>query len=240
LQTAVVAAAVALGLAGSLHCAAMCGAPCAALVGRSAGAAAAFHAARVAGYAGAGALAAAGLASLGALAQAAPALRMLWVLAHSALFALGLWLLWQGRQPALLARIGRPSALTATVSGSWQPLRMAPAGAPAPPKPQLPWRAAAGGALWFAWPCGLVQSALLVAALASSATEGAAAMAGFALASSPGLVAAPLAWRWIGRAGARAERWALRAAGLLILAMSGWALTQGLWHRVAAYCATLL
>ena len=101
-------------------------------------------------------------------------------------------------------------------------------------------RAGLAGGLWFAWPCGLLQSALLLAALANTATGGALAMAAFAVASSAGLLLAPVLWRRLGRSGARnAEQWALRGAGLLIVAMSGWALTQGLWHRVADYCATL-
>jgi hypothetical protein len=86
----------------------------------------------------------------------------------------------------------------------------------------------------------LLQSALLVAALSNSALGGAVAMAGFATASAAGLVLAPLVGRRLGRAGSgRAEVWALRATGLLMAAMSGWALTEGLWHRFAEYCATL-
>ncbi|MFO1286907.1 MAG: sulfite exporter TauE/SafE family protein [Rubrivivax sp.] len=174
------------------------------------------------------------------------------------LFALGLWLLWRARQPQWLAAIGRrpgpvlaasnaPVASAASASSAapgWQPVAapsMALAAPAAPAERPAVLRAGLAGSLWFAWPCGLLQSALLVAALANGAAGGAAAMFVFALASSAGLVAAPFVWRKLGRGGsARAEQWALRAAGAAMAAMSGWALTSGLWHRVAEACAAWL
>lgn len=252
MDAVIVAGALALGLAGAPHCTAMCAAPCAAIIGRegpSAMALPAFHAARAAGYALAGAVVAGGVAGLGALAQVAPALRPLWALVHAALMLLGLVLLWQGRQPAWLAqRLAWPArsgplALSAAVAGAstgsaWQPVH-----GPRPPgaRQGAPARAAAAGSLWVAWPCGLLQSALLMAALSSSAIGGAVAMVAFAAASSLGLVLAPLAWRWLGQraAGARLESLAVRLAGAVMAGFSGWALTSGVWHRVAEYCATL-
>jgi hypothetical protein len=229
MDLALIASAFVLGLAGAPHCTAMCAAPCAAAVGRG-GAPAnwAFHGARIAGYALAGAVAAASVNALALWAQLTPVVRPLWTVLHAAAFALGLWLLWQGRQPAFLAQFGRvPQAQTAAVGGGWQ--RM-----------QGPLRAASAGGLWVAWPCGLLQSALVVAALANSPLGGAAAMAAFALASSAGLVFAPWVWAKLGRAGGeRAERLAVRAAGAMLAGMSGWALTHGLWQQVAAFCATL-
>jgi len=244
MEVSIIVSALMLGLAGAPHCTAMCSAPCAAVVGRGGGAGGplAFHLARVAGYAVAGGVAAGGVGLLGVLAQAAPMVRPLWALLHAALFVLGLWLLWQGRQPALLAQFGRPlqPALAAAggggAGGRWQPVQWGSAGKGAAPA----WRAGLAGSLWVAWPCGLLQSALVVAALSNSALGGATAMAAFAVASSAGLVLAPFVWRRLGRAGsARAEAWALRGAGLMMAAMSGWALTEGLWHRFAEYCATL-
>lgn len=242
MEATIVASAFMLGLAGAPHCTAMCAAPCAAVVGRDQGPAGtlAFHAARIAGYAGAGAVAAGGLAMLGTLSQVAPVLRPLWALVHAGLFVLGLWLLWQGRQPALLAQWGRAPQPTLALAGG-QPMRgPTRASVPAGKGGGRVLPAGLAGGLWFAWPCGLLQSALLVAALSSSALGGAAAMAAFASASAAGLVLAPLVWQRLGRAGSgRAEAWALRAAGGLMAAMSGWALTEGLWHRFAEYCATL-
>ena len=254
LDAALVTGTFMLGLAGAPHCTAMCAAPCAALTGPGTPPLLAFHAARAAGYAAAGAAAAGGLAGLSGLAEVAVMLRPLWALVHVALLALGLWLLWCGRQPVWLARLGRPMPRAAGAAG-WQAM-----GAPPPAKKRASnatGRAGLAGGLWFAWPCGLLQSALLVSALCSSAAGGALAMAAFALASSAGLLWAPMLARRLGlmaagtgtvtSASARRpdrarerERWALRAAGLLVAVTSGWALTAGVWHRVAAYCATLV
>ncbi|MDE2145573.1 MAG: sulfite exporter TauE/SafE family protein, partial [Burkholderiales bacterium] len=155
------AGAVLLGLAGAPHCAAMCGAACAALAGPGGARGAAFHAARALAYAAAGALAASGLNLLAMLGRTGPALRPLWSLVHGAALALGLLLLWQARQPAWLERLGRVGERAApqAAPGRWQPLRG-------------PARSAAAGALWVAWPCGLLQSALVLAMLAGSAAGG--------------------------------------------------------------------
>jgi hypothetical protein len=220
---ALIASAALLGLAGAPHCTAMCGAACAAASGRGApGTGAAFQIARLASYAAGGAVAAASVGSLLALAQFAPVLRPLWTLLHVAALALGAFLLWTGRQPAWLAALGRrPQPASA---GGWQ-------------RVQGPARAALAGGLWVGWPCGLLQSALLVASLTQSASAGAAAMAAFAAASSLGLLWAPWVWARIGRDGASAaERWAVRGAGAMLVGASGFALGHGLWQGIAAYC----
>lgn len=227
MDAALIGSTFVLGLAGAPHCTAMCAGPCTAAIGRGgAGAQWAFHAARLAGYAAAGAAVAAGVGALAALGQVASVARPLWTVLHAALLALGLWLLWQGRQPAWLAGIGR---VPAAATGGTVVLQGA-GGAPV--------RALAAGGLWVMWPCGLLQSALIVAAMTHTALAGATAMAAFAIASSLGLVAAPWLWRRLGRlGGAAAERWAVRAAGALIVAASGWVLGHGLWQQVSGYCA---
>lgn len=253
--------AVLMGLAGSAHCLAMCGAACTALAGRApAGAAAvpgpsawapllAFHLARALSYAVAGAVVATGVGALSTLGQAVGVLRPLWTLVHLAALVLGVWLLWQGRQPAWMERLGRvrpdasaagPAPLTVALP---LPGRTAADGAAARRIDlRRLRRATAAGLLWAAWPCGLLQSALLVAALASRPWQGAAVMAGFAAGSAAGLLFGPwLWWRLTGlRADARrAERWSVlsvRLAGLALAAASAWALGHGLWLRVAAWC----
>lgn len=226
---ALIASAALLGLAGAPHCTAMCGAPCAAAIGRAGGlpATAAFHLARVASYAVAGAVVASAVGALAALSQLSPALRPLWTVVHALAFALGLWLLWTGRQPAWMASLGRAPAPAAAPAG-WQAVR-------------APSRAALAGSLWVAWPCGLLQGALLVASMTGSAAAGATAMASFAVASSPGLLLAPWIWQKMSSKGdaATRERWAIRAAGAMLAGASGWVLTHGLWARFAAFCAQL-
>jgi sulfite exporter TauE/SafE len=216
------ATAVLMGLAGTPHCLAMCGAPCAALTRRPAQQAA-WQAARLLAYAGVGALAAASLHTVGLVAQVAPVLRPLWTLLHAAALALGLWLLCVGRQPAWLERLGRAAA---------------PAGPVLPLQRHSGWqRSALAGLAWPAWPCGLLQAALVVAALANSAAGGAAVMAAFAATTGVALWLGPaLWWRWAGPRAARANAWAVRGAGLLLAASSAWVLGHGLWQRVAAWC----
>jgi hypothetical protein len=216
---ALVAAAALMGLAGLPHCAAMCAAPCAAVAGRGAASQPLFQLARVGGYAAAGALAAAGVGALRDVLALAPVLRPLWTLLHLAALAVGLWMLWHGRWPSFAQRRAPTSAAPAV----WQ--RIA-----------LPARSAGAGALWIAWPCALSQSALLVAALGDTPGQGAAAMAVFALASSPALWLAPFVLRGTRAGGEAALTWGVRAAGALLSAGSAWALGHGLWQRAIAWC----
>ncbi|HSI57651.1 MAG TPA: sulfite exporter TauE/SafE family protein, partial [Ideonella sp.] len=89
-----------MGLAGSWHCAVMCGATSAAVQracsrgGRSAPAWWGFQLGRLLGYALAGAAVAASVAVLAQIGQWSPVLRPIWALAHAAALSLGLWLLW--------------------------------------------------------------------------------------------------------------------------------------------------
>lgn len=221
-------AGVLMGAAGAPHCMAMCGAASSAVLGRCGAGqggrtSLAFHAGRVASYAVAGALAASSVAVLKSLGDAMPSLRPLWTLVHVAALALGLWLLATGRQPAWMSV--KPRGLSPELErAGWQRV----AG---------PARAGAFGAAWVAWPCGLLQSALIVATLAGTAAGGAAVMAGFALASSAGLWGASLLLRHVGHgAGLLGSVWMVRLSGACLVAASGWSLGSGLWHRVAAYC----
>lgn len=216
-----------MGLAGAPHCAAMCGAACAGISrGQDWRGRLAFHLGRIISYAVGGALAAASVAVLGQMAQASAALHPLWMLLHVAALLLGLSLLWLGRQPAWLMNLGQNLSRSAPGVVRWAPR-------------QAGLRSALAGLAWLAWPCGLLQSALVLAALASGPLWGAATMTVFALISGVGLVIGPAAlWRLLGVA--RAEQgmqWAARVAGLLLAIGSGWALGHGLWARVAPYCA---
>jgi sulfite exporter TauE/SafE len=228
MEFALVVSALLLGLAGAPHCAAMCGAACAAVThGGSAATPAAFHVSRVAGYALAGAVAASSVGLLSALGQASPALRPLWTLAHAAALALGLWLMWSGHQPAWVDNFGRGTHRATPDAQGWQRMR-------------APLRAGAAGAFWVAWPCGLLQSALVVAALANSALGGAAVMLAFAVTSAAGLSLGPWLWLRLGGVGyaARANSWATRAAGALLAGVSAWALGHDLIYKFIAYCRT--
>jgi len=182
MDAALIAAAALMGLAGAPHCTAMCSAACGLAVRRCAPAqpmagSAALLVGRLIGYAGAGALAAWLVSSLGQLAATATPLRTLWTVFHLVAFGLGLWLLVMARQPAWLERVG-------TIQPRRTPGTLAFVSGPA--------RAGLAGLGWFMLPCGLLQSALVTAALADGPLGGGAAMAAFAVTSSTGLALVPL------------------------------------------------
>ena len=237
MNAALATTALLMGLAGAPHCAAMCGPASAALL-RGCRAATpratplSFHLARVLGYAAAGAVAASSVGLLAQLGRSAPVLRPLWTLLHCAALALGLWLLWHGRQPAWIENLGRGSRQLAPqhgvhgVQGGWQRMHG-------------PARASAAGLLWVAWPCGLLQSALMMAALANTAWGGALAMGVFAGASAAGLGLVPWLFARLSGGGAgalQASAWAVRLAGAMLAGASAWALGHDLFRRVVAYC----
>jgi sulfite exporter TauE/SafE len=236
-----------MGAAATPHCAAMCAGACR-LITRSAATGPAstrwwaWLGGRLLGYAGAGAAAASLGASLRWLSDTQPWARPLWLMLQLAMLALGLALLWRGRLPLVievwLERSRRPTGIQA----GEQVVRW---------KSGL--QAAGTGVLWVALPCGVLQAALVIAALASDAFEGAAAMSLFALASTPGLLLGQLVWRKVWPAptesAARngpalpapygiAASWSLRLAGAGIAVMSGGTVLMSVWAPLqAAWCA---
>ncbi len=226
-----------MGLAGGPHCVAMCGAACAAM-GRSAASSNAssgsgtntralwmFQLGRLAGYSALGGLAAASMQGLGWLSIQSAALRPVWTLLHVAAALLGLMLLWQARQPVWLdvgarqvwSRIRTATQSSGEVAGAAVPLVL--------------------GAAWSLLPCGLLYSAVLVAALSPSAIQGAGVMAIFAVGSGVSLMAGP--WLWLRLRGPRSGAWAIRLAGAALLASSVWALWMSLVHDAAPWCVTV-
>ena len=216
-----------LGITASPHCALMCGAPCAALTRGRRRSTSAFHLARMLGYAIAGGIAAGSVQALARFSELAPALRPIWLLIQLAVFALGIWWLVSGSQPPLLR------------SDGVVPLRFLREG-------RSTLRASLAGLAWVALPCAALQGGLLLAALAGHAATGALVMLMFALGSTPALALAPWVWsrwlKWTALRGAAPPKagdmsaWGLRVAGGGLVLMSGWALTHGLWLRVAAVC----
>ncbi|WP_395137509.1 sulfite exporter TauE/SafE family protein [Schlegelella aquatica] len=206
-----------MGLAGSPHCVAMCGAATAG-VGCTRPRLLSFQLGRLAGYATLGALVATSAGALQWGAEHSAWLRPFWALFHVAVLALGIALVWRGRQPAWLEGLAHRV---------WQEMRHRTLGWSSL---QVPF---AAGLLWVLLPCGLLYSALMVAALAPGAGQGALVMAAFAFGSALGLQVGPMLWQ---RFGARAGggTLAVRLAGGFLLASSAWALGHGVWSKVAA------
>lgn len=227
-----------VGLAGSVHCAGMCGGIVGAMsvaprpafpvavrtvaIQRLAPAAAhvaAYNAGRIASYATAGALAGGLAGSVNGLAGL-PALQLgAYLLANLMLVALGLYLMDAWRGLALLERSGQ--ALWRRISPLLR--RLGPGATPG--------RMFAAGALWGWLPCGMVYSMLVTAMLSGSALGGAGVMLAFGLGTLPMLAA-------IGMAGVRLRnvfqrRQVRLACGLLILGFG----LLGLWRAAGGMSA---
>ena len=230
-----------MGLAGGPHCLAMCAAPCSVVTGqalpqvpdqatehalhwlpRPGGLArrlVAYHSGRLLGYAAVGALAAMAMQSLAWMTQHTAALRPVWTFMHVAVLAWGLMMVLQARQPVWVENAGR------SVWGRVRPLVAAPGGV------------FATGFLWALMPCGLLYSALLVAALSGGAWQGALTMAVFGVGSGLWLVAGPWLWQRLRQRlnAARAE-WGTRVAGALLCAAAAGALWMDLVYRPSLWC----
>lgn len=224
MQTSLATTALLMGLVGGPHCIAMCGAACAG-IGRAAGVRSTsamwtFQLGRVLGYASLGALAAASMQGLGWLTVQSSALRPVWSMFHVGMVVLGLLLMWKAQQPVWMELAGKKLwvSVRGTVSnkGAVAPLLI--------------------GAVWTFLPCGLLYSALLVAALAGGALEGALVMALFAMGTSVSMMLGP--WLWLRLRGNRNGDWGVRLAGLALALSSGWALWMALAHNTAPWCTT--
>ena len=227
-----------MGLAGGPHCVAMCGAACGALTSgtpaneqqplvqglrqppRPTSRTLVFQTGRLAGYAVAGALAAAAMDTLAWTAQNLAPMRPLWTLLHAAILAWGLVLMVSAQQPAFVDGWGR---------AAWRRLRPLTAGGRG---------LFAAGGIWALMPCGLLYSALLVAALSGGPLQGALSMALFAAGSALWLSLGPWAWQQLRTTLDRQRHdWGTRIAGGLLCIAAGWALWMDMAPRIAQWCA---
>ncbi|MGQ0709737.1 MAG: sulfite exporter TauE/SafE family protein [Rhodoferax sp.] len=228
MPSSLLATALLMGLVGGPHCIAMCGAACAG-IGQAAGARSStalwlFQAGRWLGYGALGALAAASMQGLGWLTVQSAALRPLWSMVHVAAVVLGLALLVLGRQPVWLEQGARQV---------WQRVRA---------RVQTGTRAAPLllGVCWALLPCGLLYSALLVAALAPSVLAGGLVMVAFSMGTSVALVLGPWLWLRLKNGGALGAdgAWGVRLAGAALAGSAAWGLYLGLVHQQAPWCIT--
>jgi sulfite exporter TauE/SafE len=232
-----------MGLAGGSHCLVMCAAPCAALVGHGAQAVAqgqttqsvqvleraskgillrrtvAFHLGRLVGYAAVGALAAVAMGSLAWLSQHSTVFHPVWTLMHVAILGWGLLMVVSSGQPPWVERAGR--AVWAWVS---------------------PWVRSQGGlfavgCLWSMMPCGLLYSALLLAALSGGVGEGALSMVLFGVGSGLWMLSGPWLWTRIKlRLNLVRREWGTRLAGGMLMGVAAWALWMDLIYKPSLWC----
>lgn len=218
-----------LGVASSLHCAAMCGAIASSLMftfsnGEGAGkrlrALFLAHAGRVLMYVAAGAAVGAfGSAIYGAFDRAHAFLFMRWA-AAVALGWIGLSVAGWAPSLALADRVAAP-VVSALRWGGAASAASGPAGA------------FASGLVWGLLPCGMVYGALFYAMLSGGALQGATAMAGFGLGTLPSVTSVALGMAGFRRL-ARRER-ARLAVGLGIVALAAASLAAPAAH-LAAFC----
>ena len=165
-----------------------------------------------------GGLAAFSIQALGWLTVTSAAFRPVWSMLHVAAIVLGLLLVWQAKQPVWLDRSAQQLWFKVRrLNANWG--KVAPL---------------AVGVLWALMPCGLLYSALMVAALTGNALEGALTMACFALGSGLSLGFAP--WLLLKLKTLGDGAWGIRLAGLALATTSAWALWLGLAHNQAPWC----
>ena len=216
-----------MGLAGGPHCLAMCGAACVGITQASPRAMWGFQIGRLLGYSSLGALAAASMQGLGWLTLQSAAFRPLWSFLHVLLMLLGLWLVWRAEPPAWLG---------AWTQGIWR--RIKPVG-----QRQAACASFAAplvlGLVWALLPCGLLYSAVMLAALSDGVWQGAQVMAAFAMGGAGALSLLPWVLRRWKPGAAGLAAWGhggVRLAGLGLAVSSGTALWLGLVHNQAPWC----
>lgn len=230
-----------MGLAGGPHCLAMCAAPCAAVVApvrQHEGVRAAhriaiadatpatsnkarwwgFHLGRLMGYSLLGGAAAYAMETVAWFSDRTSVLHPLWVLLHLAALAWGLMLLFQARQPQWVESSGRKL---------WQKVRVGV---------RMPAGAWAAGFLWALLPCGLLYSAVMVAALAGGFLQGASSMLAFGVGSGLWLALGPWLWRRVSQLQKWRETLGLRVAGAMLATVSLWALWMDMVQVPAQWC----
>ncbi len=216
---AVVLSALVLGFAGSVHCVAMCGGIAGALQQAMPGKGPVesglrsllYSLGRITSYAIAGAIAG-GLGTV--FAPAAGGLGRVHGVVGVVIVLIGLQVAFGGRLFAPLERAGlalwRRTAPLARRIG----------------RPERAWQVFALGLVWGWLPCGLVYSALLLAATSGRPALGALAMAGFGLGTLPAVWAATGFGALVTRLGGGAS--VRRSAGIALVAFGLWSIV-GTW-----------
>jgi len=208
-----------MGLMGGPHCIAMCGAPCAVISAQGSSQIWQFHLGRISGYGILGGVAAYSMNNLAWLSNQTMLLHPVWTFFHGIIFVWGFVMLLYAKQPQWIDHIGESSwntiqKLSKTLRSNFLL-----------------------GMLWSFMPCGLLYSALLVAALTLNILNGTISMMFFALGTSISLIVSPIIWLKI----KNGKLWlneiqGMRIAGMLLMIAASWAIWMDLIHPMKLWC----
>jgi len=208
-----------MGLMGGPHCIAMCGAPCAVISAQGSSQIWQFHLGRISGYGILGGVAAYSMNNLAWLSNQTMSLHPVWTFFHGIIFVWGFVMLLYAKQPQWIDHIGESSwntiqKLSKTLRSNFLL-----------------------GMLWSFMPCGLLYSALLVAALTLNILNGTISMMFFALGTSISLIVSPIIWLKI----KNGKLWlneiqGMRIAGMLLMIAASWAIWMDLIHPMKLWC----
>jgi len=208
-----------MGLMGGPHCIAMCGAPCAVISAQGSSQIWQFHLGRISGYGILGGVAAYSMNNLAWLSNQTMSLHPVWTFFHGIIFVWGFVMLLYAKQPQWIDHIGESS--WNTIQKFSKTLRSN----------------FLLGMLWSFMPCGLLYSALLVAALTLNILNGTISMMFFALGTSISLIVSPIIWLKI----KNGKLWlneiqGMRIAGMLLMIAASWAIWMDLIHPMKLWC----
>jgi len=242
-----------MGLFGGPHCLAMCGAACVGIgkakdkngtsLKKGQLAVLEFQVGRIFGYASLGAVGAFSVQSVGWLSIHSALFRPVWGLFHVCALVVGLVLIWRAEQPMWLDALAKDIWRKVATENRLSTLPLSRFGP------------LALGFLWALLPCGLLYSALWVAALSANPLEGALVMSAFAFGSAIVLSTGPLIWRAFksadrivftgrspnaqiaqGKSTSMQGAWGVRLAGCALVIVSAIALWHGIVQNQAPWC----
>ena len=208
-----------MGMMGGPHCISMCGAPCSVISAQGSRQIWQFHLGRILGYGILGGVAAYSVNNLAWLSNQTMSIHPLWTFFHGIIFIWGFVMLLYAKQPQWIDHMGESiwnvmQKLSKTLRSNFLL-----------------------GMLWSFMPCGLLYSALLVAALTLNILNGTISMMFFAAGTSISLIVSPIIWLkikngklWLN------ETQGMRIAGLLLMIAASWAIWMDLIHPMKLWC----
>ena len=208
-----------MGMMGGPHCISMCGAPCSVISAQGSRQIWQFHLGRILGYGILGGVAAYSVNNLAWLSNQTMSIHPLWTFFHGIIFIWGFVMLLYAKQPQSIDHMGE---------SIWNVMQKLS---------KILRSNFLLGMLWAFMPCGLLYSALLVAALTLNILNGTISMMFFAAGTSISLIVSPIIWLkikngklWLN------ETQGMRIAGLLLMIAASWAIWMDLIHPMKLWC----